>query len=299
MLSTLRLSIDGVIDNVYWCFGSRGITSRYRHLLEDVKRLCVHSKSEPKFEKKQRLQDLKEICELKSCNNCMYLECRKSEYCYLWMGCMPNGPTAKFQIHNVHTLGEMKLTGNCLHGSRPLLHFDAAFDDNTNSPQLALYKQMFIKMFGVPRNHPKSKPFYDHVMAFYWLDNKIWIRHYQISPEGAENMNNPDKQTLTEIGPRMVLQPIIVLSGSFSGDVIYRNIRYESPTEMRRQLKRARAVEHEAKVVEHEKSKMRKVAANLEEDDLDEIFGRTTATTEGNTTPSDDDDVEGEEEEED
>ncbi|EER07603.1 Brix domain-containing protein 2, partial [Perkinsus marinus ATCC 50983] len=155
-------------------FGSRGITSRYRHLLEDIKRICVHSKSEPKVEKKQRLQDIKEICELKSCNNCIYMECRKSQYCYMWMGCMPNGPTAKFQIHNVHTLGEMKLTGNCLRGSRPLLHFDAAFD-NTTTPQLMLYKQMFIKMFGIPRNHPKSKPFYDHVMAFYWLDNKIWI----------------------------------------------------------------------------------------------------------------------------
>ncbi|KAF4656790.1 Ribosome bioproteinsis protein BRX1 [Perkinsus chesapeaki] len=131
------------------------------------------------------------------------------------------------------------------------------------------------RMFGIPRNHPKSKPFYDHIMSFYWLDNKIWIRHYQISPESSpeSTINNPNKQTLTEIGPRMVLEPILILAGSFSGDVIYRNIRYESPTEIRRQMKRVRAVEHEAKVVEYEKSKMRKIAANLEEDDLDEIFG--------------------------
>ena len=38
---------------------------------------------------------------------------------------MPSGPSAKFLVENIHTLEELKLTGNCLKGSRPLLNFDA------------------------------------------------------------------------------------------------------------------------------------------------------------------------------
>lgn len=34
----------------------------------------------------------------------------------------------KFHVLNVHTLAELKLTGNHLKGSRPVLSFDASFD---------------------------------------------------------------------------------------------------------------------------------------------------------------------------
>lgn len=32
-------------------------------------------------------------------------------------------------VHNVHTMDELKMTGNCLKGSRGLLSFDKGFDD--------------------------------------------------------------------------------------------------------------------------------------------------------------------------
>lgn len=32
-------------------------------------------------------------------------------------------------VQNVHTMDELKMTGNCLKGSRGLLSFDRAFDD--------------------------------------------------------------------------------------------------------------------------------------------------------------------------
>ena len=41
-------------------------------------------------------------------------------------------------------------------------------------------KEMFIQTFGTPLGHPKSKPFIDRTMSFMILDNKIWIRNYQI-----------------------------------------------------------------------------------------------------------------------
>ena len=42
---------------------------------------------------------------------------------------MPNGPSIKMHVQNVHTMDELKMTGNCLKGSRGLLSFDKAFED--------------------------------------------------------------------------------------------------------------------------------------------------------------------------
>merc|ERR1712194_724066 len=98
----------------------------------------------------------------------------------------PHGPTFKFQVRNIHTSKEIKLSGNCLLGSRPLLTFDTSFDaaiqvgakaGTPKHPELALLKEMLIQSFGTPRNHPKSKPFHDHVLSFFVSDGNIWARH--------------------------------------------------------------------------------------------------------------------------
>lgn len=77
----------------------------------------------------------------------------------------------------VYTSTELKLTGNCLKGSRPILSFDNSFDEH---PQYSLLREMFIQIFGVPNHHPKSQPFVDNVLNFSVLDNRIWFRNYQI-----------------------------------------------------------------------------------------------------------------------
>ena len=38
------------------------------------------------------------------------------------------GPSAKFRIENIHTTDELKMSGNCLKGSRAVLSFDGSFD---------------------------------------------------------------------------------------------------------------------------------------------------------------------------
>lgn len=48
-----------------------------------------------------------------------------------------------FSFVSVFTMGELKLTGNCLKGSRPVLSFDELFDTN---PQYALLKELFIQV---------------------------------------------------------------------------------------------------------------------------------------------------------
>ena len=36
---------------------------------------------------------------------------------YMWVSKSPHGPSAKFLLQNVHTMSEVKLTGNCLKGA--------------------------------------------------------------------------------------------------------------------------------------------------------------------------------------
>ena len=80
-------------------------------------------------------------------------------------------------MENVHTMSELKMTGNCLKASRPVLSFDASFDAH---PHYALMKELLVQTFGTPRNHPKSQPFIDHIMAFHIADNRIWFRNFQV-----------------------------------------------------------------------------------------------------------------------
>ena len=92
-----------------------------------------HHKADSKMDSKSDPRQLNEVCELKSCNGCLYLEARKRTDLYLWLARPPRGPSAKFLVQNVHTMDELKLTGNCGHGTRALLCFDATFDAGANA----------------------------------------------------------------------------------------------------------------------------------------------------------------------
>jgi len=239
--------------------------------MEDFKAMMPHSKSEPKFDKNLDMSEINDICEMRSCNNAVYFEHHKANYCYIYFAGMPAGPTIKFQVYNVNTLAESKLSGNCLKGSRPLLHFDEAFLDES-MPQLNVMKNMFQRVFGVPRNHPKSKPFHDHIMGFYWIDNKVWIRHYQINPVSPDYLDNPDYQTLTEIGPRFVLEPVLILNGSFSGNVIYKNTDFQSPAALMRALRTEKGEAARDAATQNVVTKERKTHAQLTPDHIDTMF---------------------------
>lgn len=252
-------------------FSSRGSGPRYKHLMEDFKAMMPHSKSEPKFDKNLDMSEIRDICEMRSCNNAVYFEHHRSNYCYIYFAGMPVGPTIKFQVYSVNTLAENKLSGNCLKGSRPLLHFDETFLDES-LPHLGVMRNMFQRVFGVPRNHPKSKPFHDHIMAFFWIDNKVWVRHYQISPVTPDYLDNPDYQTLTEIGPRFVLEPVLILNGSFSGNVIYKNTEFQSPAALMRAMREQKGEAARQAVDQQETARARKKDAQLAPDHIDTMF---------------------------
>jgi len=165
---------DGRYRNKQRCLilCSRGITARFRHLLEDLRTLVPHHKKEAKLDPGHDgiSRAISDISEMRGCNSVLFLECRKRQDAYLWMGKQAKGPSVRFHVSNIHTMDELKMTGNCMKGSRPILSFDESF---TRLGHLKLMKELFIDIFGTPRGHPKSKPFVDRVMAFYFADKKV------------------------------------------------------------------------------------------------------------------------------
>ncbi|KAI6192158.1 Ribosome biogenesis protein BRX1-like protein [Aphelenchoides bicaudatus] len=207
---------------------SRGVLTRTRHLMKDFKDLMPHTRSESKFEKSCKLTDINEMAELAHCTRAMYFENRKKRDSYLWLSDVRGGASVKFLILNIHTMQELRMTGNCLKGSRPLLSFDPQFD---SEPHLQLVKEIFKHTFKTPQYLPKSKPFIDHVFNFsLTADGRIWFRNFQLVGKGEE---------LQEVGPRMVLEVIKIFGGSFEGEVLYDNEKYVSPNEQRRELRLA------------------------------------------------------------
>jgi len=248
-------------------FCSRGVSYRARHLMMDLRALLPHSKKESKMERKVNVSEMiPEICELRNCNNCIYFEMRKKQDLYMWISKMPTGPSVKFLIENIHTMSELKFTGNSLKGSRPLLNFDQAFD---TQPQFRLFKELLFQAFGTPKGHPKSKPFVDRVLSFFILDNRIWMRNYEIV---WPNLKEGTQTKLVEIGPRLILNPIRVFDGTFGGSTLYVNPDYVSPNEVRRNLRLGKAIKHKADVEHVKKTKERTKELAMEPDEVDNLF---------------------------
>ncbi|KAJ1531723.1 hypothetical protein ONE63_000389 [Megalurothrips usitatus] len=204
-------------------FAARGISNRDRHLMMDLRTLLPHCRTENKMEKKN-LFVINEVCEVRHCNKVIFLEARLMRDLYMWLSNAPNGPSAKFLIENVYTMSELKMTGNCLKGTRPLLSFDKLFDEE---PHYQVLKELIIQIFGTPNGHPKSQPFFDHVLTFSIHDHRIWFRNYQILGEDG---------ALAEVGPRFVMNPIKIFDGSFTGATLWENPHFVTPAAHRRIL---------------------------------------------------------------
>lgn len=84
--------------------------------------------SDSKLDTKSSLHLLNELSDLHSCNNTLYFEARRHEDLYLWLSRSPNGPSVKCHVQNIHTMDELKMTGNCLKGSRGVVCFDGSWE---------------------------------------------------------------------------------------------------------------------------------------------------------------------------
>ncbi|KAL0837574.1 hypothetical protein Bca101_089464 [Brassica carinata] len=220
-------------------------------------------------EKSSKGATLNELVELKGSSSCLFFECRKHKDLYMWMVKSPSGPSVKFLVNAVHTMEELKLTGNHLKGSRPLLTFSSNFDKDVH---WKLLKEMLTQVFGIPKEHRKSKPYHDHVFAFSIVDDHIWFRNYQISVPHNEAdkvaRGGLDKMTLVEVGPRFCLNPIKIFGGSFGGPTLYENPFYVSPNQIRALEKRNKAGKFAKKVKAKTRRKMHELSNPLEPDEF-------------------------------
>lgn len=250
---------------------TRGITSRYRHLMEDLRRLLPHAKKESKLDGKDRLEVVNEIAELRSCSNVMLLEARKRQDLYMWLARTPFGPTIKFHVSNVHTMDELSFSGNNLMYSRPLLTFDPAFDQ---TPIMRLAREVLTQTFTAPAGDRRTKPFVDHIMSFTIVDGRIWFRHYQIVDAALDDktVNKDVESTVVEIGPRFVLAPIKCFSGGFQGATLWENPAYISPNEIRRALKKREGGKTMNKIIQKSKREKHVAKNKIRHDPLTKIF---------------------------
>jgi ribosome biogenesis protein BRX1 len=248
---------------------TKGINHRHRHLMKDIRELMPHSKKDVKCDPRE-MSEVNEICEMKNCTSCVLFEARSRSDLYMWITKTPSGPSIKFHVRNVHTMRELKFTGNCLKGSRPIVTFDANFD---STPHYRLIKEVFMHVWPTPNLHPKSKPFIDHVINFYLHDDHIWFRNYQIV-----NPTSGGDPSLVEIGPRFVLNPVKILSGSFFGGLLYVNPKYVSPAALRGLNKVKSAQVHVSNVKKEKASKRRSIKLTPTPSPLENIFGYNEET---------------------
>jgi len=242
---------------------SRRVDYRSRHLMKNLIKFLPHSKTDSKFDRKKGLIEINDMAEIKNCSKVVYFESHKLKDVFMYVSDVNIGISAVFLLHNICTMEELKLTGNCLKSSRAILSFGTEFEE---SPHLSLFREMFVSVFSTPYGHPKSQPFIDHVFTFSLVDDKIWFRNYQILP---------DNGGLAEVGPRMVLEPVKIFNGSFSGNVIYKNPLYRTPNTIRRFEKIQKQKKSYNRLVEQiaTKTKKKKRAALLNFDqEADFIF---------------------------
>ncbi|XP_043250007.1 ribosome biogenesis protein BRX1 homolog [Colletes gigas] len=267
VLPAKRMSDEPPLKKVKWInkqrvlvFATRGISYVQRHLMDDIKNLMPHHRPESKMERTKNFQVINEMCEMKNCNKTILFESRRKRDLYMWLSNVPTGPSVKFLVENIYTMGELKMTGNCLKGSRPLL----SFDDNFNTkPHYSLLKELFVQIFGVPNHHPKSQPFFDHVYAFSVLDNRIWFRNFQILTEDGG---------LAEIGPRFVLNPVKIFAESFGGEILWNNPTYISPSKFRQSINKKAAGKYISKVEQKMLQEINKPKESYSLNPMDEIF---------------------------
>ena len=223
---------------------SRGILANERQLMKNLLALLPHSKKDSKLEKDAMKEQLKDICDMKGCNNVLFFETRGKQL-YLWLCKYPDGPSVYYQVNNVVSAEDHKLLGNCLTASRAFLSFDENF---SRYPHLSMQKALLVDAFNLPKNHPKAQPFFDKTFSFTYnaMGDTVVFRNYQINQNGAKATD----VELIEIGPRFELQIIKAFDGFMGGKVIYANQGYSSPKELKRRVRqqaKLQQLEKEAK----------------------------------------------------
>lgn len=195
--------------------GTRGLRARHRHLLRDFLRLMPHGRTGGKLGVDAGLEGVVPLCEDADCSMALLLDARDPRRLYLWAAGCPDGPSAMFRVLNVHTVAELKLDVRSAGSSRSLLCFDQGFEA---CAERRVLKALLTRTFGVPRGirlpQGAAVERVRHALCFSWLDDRIWLRVYRLG------IGLDGTRDLSEIGPRLVLQPVRVIASAFSGAIL-------------------------------------------------------------------------------
>ena len=82
---------------------SRGVSGRFKYLINDILDMIPNTKKESKLDRKQAKEVIDELCFELSCNNFLFFEQHKKQDLFLWMSKSPCGPALKFLVSNIHT----------------------------------------------------------------------------------------------------------------------------------------------------------------------------------------------------
>ena len=123
---------------------------------------------------------------------------KRGKNLFLNLAKYPEGPTIKYLIASSNQSDDTRFLGNSLKGSRPIIVFDESF---TQSVENKLQKNLWVDTLNVPKNHPKSQPFFDRVFSFNKENDFIYLKNYQINKKDLSGKN----MELIEIGPRLQL----------------------------------------------------------------------------------------------
>ena len=98
--------------------------------MADFRSMMAHGKADTKMDKKNdRVRDnllqrfsidplfqglIREMAEMKNCSKVLYFEGRKKKDLFLTVADVEEGPTIRFNVEGLNTMGELKFSGNCL-----------------------------------------------------------------------------------------------------------------------------------------------------------------------------------------
>lgn len=66
--------------------------------MSDLIDCLPHAKKENKVERTIAKEAINDLCYSRSCNNCIYFECRKKKDFFMWLMKSPVGPSVKFAV---------------------------------------------------------------------------------------------------------------------------------------------------------------------------------------------------------
>mmetsp|Transcript_9885 Transcript_9885/g.14470 ORF Transcript_9885/g.14470 Transcript_9885/m.14470 type:complete len:101 (+) Transcript_9885:56-358(+) len=89
---------------------------------------------------------------------------------------------------------------------------------------------------------------------------------------GRKKLENGLNTSLVEIGPRFVMNPIRIFSGSFGGQTLYQNEDFVSPNDIRSMQMKGKGHTYQQRKQKQQQKRTREKELKMPEDPLGNVF---------------------------